>query len=242
MSIIKYLVMGAVGVLVLAAKTCPAAATAMVYDTGTELLTGADFNQDGIGDVLVLDKATGNLRVGWLDGGGNLTWPAPVVSGVENAAALSVGEFLTSGQNAVAVTGPAFNRISLVNLSQTNQAPPVYIQPANGVGPNVLVTLDDPLGVGAMGHTNLLVGTAWNTGGNEALQAAQVAAGTANWAGSPIQFTISNRLERVNALALNLTDSPGFAGGLRRGITADQFQIYQFTNQSGGRLLELTNR
>ena len=43
------------------------AQTAFVYDTGTEMLTSADFNNDGIADVLLLDKLTGNLRLGLLD-------------------------------------------------------------------------------------------------------------------------------------------------------------------------------
>ena len=72
------------------------AATAFVYDTGSELLTSADFNNDSISDVLVVDKLTGNLRVGLLDGSGNLSWSAPLVSGVENATACAIGQFLTN--------------------------------------------------------------------------------------------------------------------------------------------------
>src|ERR1035438_679469 len=80
------------------------AARAFVNDTGSELLTSADFNNDGVSDVLVVDKLTGNLRVGLLDGSGNVSWSAPLVSSVENATAIAIGNFLSPGQNAVAIT------------------------------------------------------------------------------------------------------------------------------------------
>ena len=43
-----------------------------VYETPAEFLTSADFNGDGIADVLVLDRATGNARVGYQSPGGTL--------------------------------------------------------------------------------------------------------------------------------------------------------------------------
>jgi hypothetical protein len=52
--------------------TAVAANAGFVYETPTEFLTSGDFNGDGIPDVLVLDKATGNARVGYQDGSSNL--------------------------------------------------------------------------------------------------------------------------------------------------------------------------
>jgi hypothetical protein len=111
------------------------ASTAFVYDTGPELLTSADFNNDSITDVLLVDKSTGNLRVGLLDGSGNLSWSAPLISGVDNATACAIGQFLTNGQNSVAVTGPDFNRINLVSVANTNSATNAVIWPVFGSGP-----------------------------------------------------------------------------------------------------------
>ena len=54
-----------------------------------EFLTASgDFNGDGVIDVLVLDKITGNARVGYGDASGNLTWSAPLVTGVGEAGGL----------------------------------------------------------------------------------------------------------------------------------------------------------
>ncbi len=222
------------------ANTCHAA-TAFVYDTGTELLTAADFNGDGVADVLVLDKLTGNLRVGLLDGGGNLSWSAPLVSGVENATSIAVGNYLSPGENVVAVTAPDFNRINLVSLANTNSATNAVIWPVFGVGPNALITLDNPFGLAAATPTNLLVATSHNAGNVELLERMQVYSGYNITPFTPAQFNEPSLFERGNALALNSSNSPSFAAGLVRGTNADRFDILQFTNAPGGVLLSLTN-
>ena len=217
------------------------AATAFVYDTGSELLTSSDFNNDAVLDILVVDKLTGNLRVGLLDGAGNLSWSDPLVSGVENATACAIGQFLTNGQNSVALTGPDFNRINLVSLANTNSATNAVIWPVYGVGPNSLITLDNPFGAPVSFPTNLLVGTSQNAGDAETLERMQVFSGVAITPFSPAQFNEPSLFERGNALALNSSNSPSFASGLLRGATADRFDILQFTNAPGGVLLSLTN-
>src|SRR5664279_576585 len=55
-----------------------AANAAFVYETGAEFLTAGDFNGDGVADVLVLDKLTGNARVGYANTSGALTWSSPL--------------------------------------------------------------------------------------------------------------------------------------------------------------------
>ncbi len=220
---------------------CGHSATAFVYDTGTELLTTADFNQDGLADVLVVDKLTGNLRVGLLDGTGDLSWSAPLISGVENATACAIGSFLSPGQNAVAVTAPDFNRINLVSLTNTNSATNAVIAPVFGVGPNSLITLDNPFGAAVSSPTNLLIGTSQNASNVETLERMQVFNGVTTTPFAPAQFNETTLFERGNALALNPSNSPSFAVGLVRGATADRLDILQFTNAPGGVLISLTN-
>src|ERR1035441_4902020 len=67
---------------------------AFVYETGAEFLTAGDFNGDGVADVLVLDKLTGNARVGYANTSGVLIWSAPLVTGVEDASGCAVGRLL----------------------------------------------------------------------------------------------------------------------------------------------------
>ena len=216
------------------------AATAFVYDTGTELLTSSDFNNDGTLDVLVVDKSTGNLRVGFLNAGGTLFWSAPLASGVENVTGCAVGHFLQSGQNSVAVTAPDFNRINLVSLANTNSAgTPVTLTPT-GLGPHTLVALDNPDGT-AVGPTNLLAASLANAGDTELLERWQVAGGMSALPAFPAQFNESGQFDRGNALTLAAGSLPGFAIGLVRGTSADRFDLLQFTNQPGGLLASFTN-
>src|ERR1039457_5617506 len=90
------------------------AQTVFVYDTGGEILTSGDFNGDGIADVLVLDKSTGNARIGYLDTNCVIAWSAPLVSGVENVTGAAVGHFLTPGTDSLAVTAPGLNHLNLI--------------------------------------------------------------------------------------------------------------------------------
>src|SRR5271156_1104298 len=88
------------------------AAPSFVYETTNEFLASGDFNGDGVPDVLVLDKITGNARVGYGNTNGVLTWSAPLVTGVGQAAGCAVGTWLAANRAAVAVTSPTLNRVN----------------------------------------------------------------------------------------------------------------------------------
>ncbi|MBU6410869.1 MAG: hypothetical protein KGR98_10830, partial [Verrucomicrobia bacterium] len=50
------------------------AAPAFVYENNYELQSGGDFNGDGRGDLIILDKATGSYRIGYQLSPGSYTW------------------------------------------------------------------------------------------------------------------------------------------------------------------------
>jgi len=120
---------------------------AFVYDTPAEFLTSGDFNGDGIADVLVLDKATGNARVGYQNIAGALTWSQPFLTGVESASALTVGRFAQTNADEIAITSAQLNRIHILTLSNSVSAPPPIV--VNPPHPNtaLLVALDAPYGI-----------------------------------------------------------------------------------------------
>src|SRR5579872_3981189 len=138
------------------------AGPSFVYENSTEFLSSADFNGDGILDVLVLDKITGNALVGYNDGNGNLTWSSPLVTGVGNAEGCAVGTFLQTTRAAVAVTSSAQNRVNLVDLSGTNSAGTPKIVTPLGLGPHALVPLADPFGGVAPAYNDLLIASSDN--------------------------------------------------------------------------------
>ena len=198
---------------------------AFVYESPTEFFSAGDFNGDGIADVLVLDKLTGNARVGYSDGAGNLYWSAPLVTGVENATGLGVHHFLSAINDSVAVTAPEFNRINLVDLSQTNAAGTPKTFAPTGVGPHALAGLTSPLTPSAGALPYLFVASSRNDGSGEWLDLMQ-------WNGLPNylgQFNETGPFDRLNALDLD-TNTATLAVGMVRGATNDELDIWQFTN------------
>ena len=203
----------------------PAARAAFVYETPAEFLTAGDFNSDGVADVLVLDKLTGNARVGYAGPTGTLTWSAPLVTGVENATGCAVGRLLQTTRDAIAVTSVGLNRVNLIDLSNTNTAgTPVIVTPA-GLGPHTLVTLANPLGGVAPAYNYLLAASSLNNSPAERLDLMSISAGIATAAG---QFAETGSFERGNVLPLSISPAT-FAAGLARGSN-DTLHLWQFTN------------
>jgi len=204
------------------------AAPSFVYETPDEFLASGDFNGDGVPDVLVLDKLTGNARVGYGNTNGNLTWSAPLVTGVGEAAGCAVGRWLQTTRDAIAVTAPTLNRVNLVDLSGTNSAgAPMVVTPL-GLGPHTLVPLADPLGGSPPAYNDLLAASSDNSGSAELLDLMGINAGVGTEAG---QYGESGPFDRGNALQLSVTPAT-FAAGLVRGSN-DMLDIWQFTNAPG---------
>jgi hypothetical protein len=136
-----------------------------VYETATEFLTSGDFNGDGFLDVLVLDKTTGNARVGFQDGSSNLVWSAALPTGVPSPTALAIGHFRDTNQDAIAITSPDLNRVQIFRLSDASNAPSAAILTPRGVGPNFLVGVPAPYGV-LSNFDSLTIGSVANNSGN----------------------------------------------------------------------------
>ena len=226
------------GVALLCLPLMAQAAASFVYDTGTEFLTSGDFKGDGRQDVLVLDKSTGNSRIGYLNANSQLSWSAPLVSGVENATGVAVGRFLAGNRDSLAVTSPNLNWINLIDLSNSNSAPsPVVITPL-GIGPHVLVTLVNPQALGALPPPTLLTASSANGVPPEEIEQLQINLGTATPLGN---FAETGPYDLGNALDLPDGISPSFAVGVVRAVGTDALDILQFTNGAGGILLSQTN-
>ena len=200
----------------------PKALAAFVYQTPGEFLTSGDFNGDGVPDVLVLDKLTGNARVGYGSLNGTLTWSSPLVTGVENPTGCAAGRFQQTGHDTIAVTAPDFNRVNLVDLSNPAAAgAPVTVTPT-GTGPHTLVALADPAGGAAPPYNSLLAASSFNTPKAELLDLLSLNSGAATPAG---EFSESGPFDQGNAL--QLAPVPGtLAAGIISVATNESVTIY----------------
>ncbi len=125
---------------------CCSASAGSVYETSTEFLASGDFNGDGQPDVVVLDKLTGNARVGYQNVSGGLDWSQPLPTGADPATALAVGRFAQTNRDAIAVAAAGLNTIHVVTLADPSNAPaPSIINPPHA-DVSLLVGLDAPYG------------------------------------------------------------------------------------------------
>lgn len=122
------------------------ARAALTHETETEFFASVDVNGDGRLDVVVLDRPTGNVRVGYQDATGALSWSSPLPTRVPNATGFTTGRFLASDREAIAVTSPELNRVHVVDLTDaTSAASPLIFSPASA-GPSLVVGLRAPQG------------------------------------------------------------------------------------------------
>lgn len=123
----------------------PLAIAQWVHETADELAVSADWNNDGMTDLLVVDRATGLLRAGMQLGSGAFEWREPQAAGPENVTAVGFGAFFGSTAPALAVTSPALNRLNLVRFGQAS--PEAWF--VDGLGPRAMaLTLGGPNGLG----------------------------------------------------------------------------------------------
>lgn len=198
---------------------------AFVYESPAEFLTTADFNGDGVPDVLALDKLTGNARIGYGSAGGVLTWSPALTTGVPNASGCAAGRFRLTIRDVLAVTAPNLNRVNLYDLGGTNTASLLGVSLASGLGPHSLAALAAPFGPPAPPYGTLLVASAFNDSPAERLDV--VTNFNIGVTVSTGQYPETGSFERANALPL--VGGPTLAVGLVRG-TNDTLHLWQFTN------------
>ena len=201
------------------------ASAAFVYETPAEFLTSGDFNGDGLSDVLVLDKASGNVRVGFQNTGGSLMWSPSLFTGTEYVSGCGVGSFLQVGRDALAITSTKLNGIPLEDLSNTNYLATAYLVVPNGIGPHALAGLSNALS----SVESLFVASAANNAPAEQIEAILFNPGPIlSYSGL---FNESGFFERANELPIP-TAGLTLSLGIARGANSDALHIWQFTNSA----------
>jgi len=212
--------------LLLGSAATDRAGAEFVYETPGEFLTAGDFNGDGVPDVLVLDKLTGNARVGYANTNGALFWSAPLVTSVDNLTGCAVGHFRVTTRDILAVTATNLNRVQLFDLQNTNASVLLASSSASGVGPHTLASLAAPFGSPSPPFSSLLVASSLNDSPAERLDI--VTNFPIGFSSSAGQFPETGSWQRPNAVPL-ASNGVTLAAGLLRG-TNDVLHLWQFTN------------
>jgi hypothetical protein len=213
-------------VALLLCSSCLRAGT--VYETASEFLAQGDYNGDGVSDVLVLDKVTGNARVGYANSSGSLTWSAALSTGVDNLTGCGVERLLKTNVDAIAVTSPAFNAVNIVDLSKTNSTPAPQTFSPMGLGPHAVVGLHAPRASISPGLPFLLVASSFNDSNSESLDLLQ-------WTGSVAEcgsFPESGAFDLPNPLDVSFAPAT-LALGLVRDLTNDALHVWEFDSAPG---------
>lgn len=87
------------------------------YETDSVLLSSGDFGTpDARRDVVLVDRATGNMLIGKQNATGQIDWTTPEPTGITDVTGLAVEKFNGTTSDVAAVTAPAANRITLASL------------------------------------------------------------------------------------------------------------------------------
>ncbi len=196
------------------------------YASPEEFFAAGDFDGDGRQDVAVLDRATGNVRIGYQSTANTLVWGTPRSTGISDVSGFTTGRLIQSGRDAVAVTSPDANRIALLDCSVPNGKTPPLTGFAVGVGPNTLSTLAAPFGAFTGLFDYLAVSSARD--GEDLGQRLDIMVASAGELSLGHSVTLPQTLERLNGFQF-ASAGPTFLGGISRSNT-DSFYLFQFTN------------
>ncbi len=132
------------------------------FQSGPVEITGyADLNGDGRADVVIVDRETGTVRVGFqLDNSGVLQWTPGRAAGIYNITGVTAGRLLVTTRDTLAFTSPETGRVKLVGLDSPTAQPQLsdWI-PAGMVGP---LSLAAGQIVGTSALEDLLLTSTWN--------------------------------------------------------------------------------
>ncbi len=133
-----------------------------VSETDREFITTGDLDGDGKPDLVIVDRDTGRVRVGYQAGPGTFFWANYVNTGVKDVSGVTVGRLFTEKKDAVGAVSADGNTVGVVEIPTPAQAGTTLSLTPPGLGPNSIVALD----IGGAGNTplqDLFINTTYNT-------------------------------------------------------------------------------
>ncbi len=145
------------------------------YVTEHELQGFGDFNGDGLLDAVVVDRASGNYRVGTQVAGGLLQWGKAKPSGVAGADAMAAGRVISTTKDRLLVAGKFANRVNLI-APDAPFASPIALA-LESLGPISVTAIDINFPGNDPARHDLVAITDFNSGGSEQAVFRSTAAG-----------------------------------------------------------------
>lgn len=122
------------------ALTCVVSlAHAFIYETPDEFSMALDFNSDEAVDLVLVDRANGQVTAGYSLFDGTFAWQEPKISGVLDVAAVTFGKAINGTDNDILLTAPSLNRAQYVrwNLDAPN------VQALPGFEPTMIIEVKE---------------------------------------------------------------------------------------------------
>jgi len=139
------------------------ASASFIYETPREFIANGDFDGDGRADLVIVDKESGKIRLGYQTPEGLFSWQDCRPSGVKGVAGFTLGKLLSAKSDAFALASPDGTQISIVDVSSsTAPGKPAMAEFTAALGPSFLVAL--PIGgAGKTERADLYVGSTLNS-------------------------------------------------------------------------------
>src|SRR3954469_6781454 len=117
--------------------------TTFVHESPTEFFGTGDFDGDGRLDLVILDKESGKLRLGYQLTPGVFNWGDCRLSGLKPVSGFTIGRLLDPKLDALAFTAPEANQIVVVDASNPKEpTKPLTAQFSAALGPSTIVAVN----------------------------------------------------------------------------------------------------
>lgn len=118
------------------------ASAGFVFETEREFFTSGDWDGDGHEDLLVVDRASGKVRPGYLQADGTFLWVDNRLCGVKDLTGLTVGRLFDARRDALAAVAADANQLAAVELAQAGQSSAPVPIPFELLGPHGILALE----------------------------------------------------------------------------------------------------
>jgi len=137
--------------LLVAALLAGHTAVAFVYETEQEFLSTGDFNGDAKPDLVIVDRYSGRVRLGYQLEPGRFDWVDWRAGGTKDVASVSVGKLTDLKRDSLAIASADANRVIALDAADPSVPTQPVTVPSVALGPNVIMAID----LGGEGNTPL---------------------------------------------------------------------------------------